>query len=191
VKRPFTSAHSMLLGTLYGILPIVNFLVLGYVLECASTAAKKHEELPKWEQYGRLFRRGFGALVIKFIWNIPTIIAAGIAGYNDDYFAVGIIAAGIFATIASYISSASLVRYAVEDEFSKAFTLSVLFSKIFQGKWLLAWLVVLLYTILLLIPTTLLSIVTLPTLVGPTLIGSVFTYVWLVMSMTIYGEAYA
>ena len=55
IKRPFTDFNKLSLGVLFLIIPyvsiITNFLVKGYRLEVAKTAAGKKSEMPKWRNF--------------------------------------------------------------------------------------------------------------------------------------------
>ena len=60
LKRPFLNTKSVLVGTLLGIIPVVNFTVIGYTL--ASTGLSKEQvgkdTLPEWNDYVELFKKG-------------------------------------------------------------------------------------------------------------------------------------
>ena len=53
LKRPFLDTRSILIGTILGIIPVLNFTVIGYTL--ASTGLTKEkvgkEALPEWTDY--------------------------------------------------------------------------------------------------------------------------------------------
>jgi hypothetical protein len=46
IKRPFSDFKKLLIGIVLSIIPIVNFIALGYQLNCAKTAMKKKYEHP-------------------------------------------------------------------------------------------------------------------------------------------------
>ena len=90
VKRPFLEFNKLGIGVVLLIIPLVNiitgFLVKGYRLESARTALNKKFEMPKWENFGSLFIKGFLSWVIWIIYMIPAIvlilIAVGPTLYN-------------------------------------------------------------------------------------------------------------
>src|SRR3989344_5954514 len=75
IERPFTNFKKFMLGLLFSLIPIVNFIAMGYELECAKTASKKQFQLPEWKNYGKLFKRGFLQLCIALLYMvIPGIL---------------------------------------------------------------------------------------------------------------------
>jgi len=89
IKRPFTDFNKLSLGVLFLIIPyvsiITNFLVKGYRLEVAKTAAGKKSEMPKWRNFWDLFLRGLLSWVIGVIYLLPGIILISISIGNVLY----------------------------------------------------------------------------------------------------------
>ena len=73
-KKPFTDVKKLLIGILLSIVPVVNFLAVGYMLETARKSMKKDTSLPEWEGWGDLFVKGLLSIVIEAIYFIPAAI---------------------------------------------------------------------------------------------------------------------
>ncbi|PIU41890.1 MAG: hypothetical protein COS99_03060 [Candidatus Omnitrophica bacterium CG07_land_8_20_14_0_80_42_15] len=74
----------MLIGGVLAIIPVVNFIVFGYVLKVLKDAKEgKEARLPEWEDFGALFKDGLTvfiivlayALIICIIWLIGILIS--------------------------------------------------------------------------------------------------------------------
>jgi len=76
LKRPFLNTKSVLVGTLLGIIPVVNFTVIGYTL--ASTGLSKEkvgkDTLPEWNDYVELFKKGLVSVLIGVILFLPAAL---------------------------------------------------------------------------------------------------------------------
>ncbi len=69
-----------LLACVLNILPIINFLVLGYMLEMIRRVEKRQiDSLPQWTSWGRLFLDGLRLFVVCVVWLIPFALFAGVA----------------------------------------------------------------------------------------------------------------
>jgi hypothetical protein len=76
LKRPFSDINKFLIGTLLGIIPIVNLTVIGYTLVSTGFTKIKLERdsLPEWKNYGDLFMKGLISGIIGFLLFIPVIL---------------------------------------------------------------------------------------------------------------------
>ncbi len=76
IKKPFLDIKSFLIGVALSILPIVNWLSLGYALECTGLTKRKVplNKSPDWADWGKLFVNGFLTFVISIIYFIPALI---------------------------------------------------------------------------------------------------------------------
>jgi len=76
LKRPFQDSKKLVIGSILGIIPIVNFTVIGYTL--ASTGISKENRgrdgLPEWGNYGDLFKKGLMAAIIGIILFLPAVL---------------------------------------------------------------------------------------------------------------------
>jgi hypothetical protein len=70
--------NKFIIGSLLGIIPIVNFLATGYMLKIID-AEPDEKILPSWEDWGTLFKNGFFLSLTFLIYGIPIIIAGAVA----------------------------------------------------------------------------------------------------------------
>jgi len=68
----------ILIGGILGIIPIVNFAVIGYMVEALRNVAQEMERpLPEWSGFGEKFVKGLMVLIIGFIYAIPIWLIMG------------------------------------------------------------------------------------------------------------------
>ncbi len=168
IKKPFTDWKKFLIGFLLGIIPIVNFIVVGYGLEIIRNVLNNNKKLPEWKNYGDKFVQGLLAMIIGVLYAIPLGIIAAIflgvpvmlqmmtiasTGMMDlsifSGLGVVLVVVAILAIITIITQRAAIVRYAEKKKFSSAFDFSVVFRKAFSGKFILAVIVSALYAIVL------------------------------------------
>jgi len=182
IKRPFTNFSKLLIGIIFSIIPIVNFIAIGYQIQCAKTAMSKKFMMPKWENFGKLFVTGVLGSVIVFIYSIPALvllllavatfisdpinfIASGGTGFNYETFAgsmtgpilVLLILGVVALALASLVGSSALINYSSSLKFKEGFRKTV-WRKAFNGKFFGTWLLAGIYGFLIaiilgLIPT--------------------------------------
>ncbi len=163
IKRPFTNFSKLLLGIIFSIIPIVNFIAIGYQVQCAKTALSMKFMLPKWENFGRLFITGVLGSLIVFIYSIPALIllllafttlianplefiASGGAGIESALAngvtgpVIVLLVLGIVALVlASLVGSSALVNYSSSLKFKDGFKRKI-WQKAFTGKFFGTWL---------------------------------------------------
>ncbi|MDD4878421.1 MAG: DUF4013 domain-containing protein [Candidatus Nanoarchaeia archaeon] len=168
-KKPFTDVKKLLIGILLSIFPVINFFSMGYMLETAKRAMKKEQALPEWDNWGDLFVKGLLSIVIEalyfmpalilgavFLWpamktSIPSLIAGqipDIAGVLTTTALSGMAAGGILALIALYITPSAIMHF-IRGKFGDAFSLGSVFRKAFKSQYAMAWLLFILYSMLL------------------------------------------
>jgi len=160
-KRPFQDFKSLLIGIVIMIIPIVNFIGMGYVLRCAKSAIRRDFKLPVWEHWGDLFVKGLVMAVIGIIYMIPAIIVLLITGLSIlpqlsgmisggvtpglmqiiSTGGIGILVTIIVGFIFGLIGSAAIIRYAEKESFGAAFEVGAIVKKAFTGTFFAAWLV--------------------------------------------------
>ena len=64
----------VLLGGLFSLIPIVNFVVFGAAVTYLKNVAEGREELPEWNEFGDLWIKGLLSTVALFIYFIPAWI---------------------------------------------------------------------------------------------------------------------
>jgi len=140
----------ILIGGILGIIPIVNFAVLGYVVETLRNVAQGLDRpLPEWSEFGEKFVKGLVVLIIYFIYTIPIWLlmgcfwvaalavgeevgtAVGTPGDIMSLFSIGVgCIGGLYGLIIGILSPAILVNYAVTGELGSAFRFGEIFGLI-------------------------------------------------------------
>ena len=160
VKRPFTDIGKLVLGIVISIIPIVNFMFSGYLLNVAKSAMKKDMDLPKWENWGTLFVEGLLAFVIGIIYmlpvvvilgglllvgglSVPGLIAGGMLGMAGVMAGLGIylVVLVIVGLVLGFLSTVALLTYAETRDFSSAFAFRDIIKKAFTGTYIVGFVI--------------------------------------------------
>ncbi len=137
----------IVIGGVLMFIPIVNFMVLGYMLEALKRAAEGREiPLPEWDDFGGKFMKGLMLFVIALVYTIPIwlvacvmwvlVFAATRTGSDTVMSLVGLLSTCasclyvIWVFIVWLIMPAAWIRYAVTGEFMSAFQFGELFNYI-------------------------------------------------------------
>jgi len=133
----------ILIGGVLAFIPIVNFMVLGYVLEALKRTADGIDiPLPEWDDFGGKFMKGLMLFVIALIYTIPIwlilCVISGltlVAGDNDTVASLAALLSTcamclylIWGIVIWIVTPAALIKYAVTGEFMSAFQFGELFS---------------------------------------------------------------
>jgi hypothetical protein len=164
IKRPFTDFSKLLIGIIFSIIPIVNFIAIGYQIQCAKTAMSRKFIMPKWENFSKLFITGILGSVIVFVYSIPALvllllavatfvvdpvsfIASGGTGFDPSVLSSGatgpvlvLLSLGVIAlALASLVGTSALINYSISLKFKDGFKKSI-WQKAFTGKFFGTWL---------------------------------------------------
>jgi hypothetical protein len=75
----------MIVGSVIILVPIVNFLSLGYFLRCINYGSRAIRELPDWCHLGEMFRDGCMALLIALVYIIvPLALVVLLMTINEN-----------------------------------------------------------------------------------------------------------
>lgn len=133
----------IVIGGILLIIPIVNFMVLGYMLEALKKTADGMDlPLPEWDDFGGKFMKGLMLFVIALVYTIPiwlvVCVATGLtafAGNNDTLgSAVALVSVCgnclslIWGIVIWVVMPAACIRYAVTGEFMSAFQFGEIFN---------------------------------------------------------------
>lgn len=198
---------------------VSGIFAYGYALLYAKSAAQNKHTLPEWKNWGDLFVKGILALVISVIYFLPvfiilvalfmpfmtnpiiqqaimqkadwnTIIALyglTMPSYVPVLFAVSI-ALYLFT---AYIIPLALMMFINKDRFGAAFQFKEICRRAFTGKYFVAMIVAVLYSVAvsfaLSIPVALLGF----TVVLPYVINGYMAMVLQLTMVSIYGQVYA
>ena len=76
----------VIIGAVLNLIPIVNFLSCGYLLELTGNATHDRHEMPAWENWGEKFVKGFFVFIITLIYMlIPLIIVWACGGWGTCF----------------------------------------------------------------------------------------------------------
>ena len=161
IKAPFQDpkwAERVAIGSLIGLVPILNFATQGYLLDYTRAVAYGQDvPLPTWDELARYWVRGLLAGVAGFIYALPAIIlfgigvvpiiAGAIAGEGVTVFAGLTSGCFVFALGALYLLfisvfwGAAYANYAMHEEFGALFALGRMKEKISQhgSEYFAAW----------------------------------------------------
>lgn len=168
IKRPFQDLRKLVIGIFLSLIPIVNLIAYGYILENAKSAMKKNYKLTEWDNFGDLFTKGLLFVVIGVIYAIPALLvlaftgltfgAAAIQGLVQSkaaflsalpVFGTGFILFAILAIIACFLTPAAVLNYVSKNKFSAAFEISRICKKACTKKYFVAWVLGMLYMLVL------------------------------------------
>jgi len=192
IKRPFGDFERLALGIVLEVIPIINFIAMGYQLECAKTAMKKNFKLPEWKNFGDYFVQGLVMTLIVLAYVLIPVILMAISGvgiapsFMKGNFAalggagIGFIASLLLLIVALYIIPVALMNYVKSGKIDSAFSFSEVLRKAFTGKYFVAWLVASIYGFILMVPLSFIPFI------GWAIAG----FIAGVTSMTIFGEVY-
>ena len=159
LKRPFSDLNKLLIYIVLSIIPIVNFIGIGYLIDVAQTSMKKQKRMPEFKDYARLFVEGIKSFIIGFIYILPVVILIAVSSvsmlaagshlankglllysiFTGMGFVVSIFAL-ILMFVLIYIATGAILRYAEKRSFSEAFNFKEIAKKIFTGKFFGGWL---------------------------------------------------
>jgi hypothetical protein len=135
----------IVIGGILLFIPIVNFMVLGYMLETLKRSADGMDiPLPEWDDFGGKFMKGLMLFVIGLVYTIPIwlvacviwalMFMAGAANSDTLMSLVGMLSTCatclylIWMIVVWVVMPAAWIRYAVTEEFMSAFQFGELFS---------------------------------------------------------------
>ena len=132
LNQPFKDREwlvKMLLGSVITIVPVFNFLSLGYFLRCIEHSWRGHHYLPGWDNWPELFKDGCMAFIIALLYlAIPLALGYLVALIP----AVGIALASIIIFIMGLIIPMAIANYAIRRIFKAAFCLGEIFYMVSQ-----------------------------------------------------------
>ena len=140
----------IVIGGVLVFIPIVNFIVLGYVLAVFKRVADGTDvPLPEWDDFGGMFIAGLTLFVIGLIYEIPVMLFSflhsglhvvellGVSGAGHGYNVMNIVrlldyctscSSVVWAILVVLVVPAALIRYAVTGHFVSAFQFGDIFS---------------------------------------------------------------
>ncbi len=215
IKRPFQDFKKLGIGALMYMIPwvsiITGFFSSGYGLECAKTAIKKKSKLPEWADWGNLWIRGFLVFLISVIYFLPLAllsvlfvgplilkIMGGILSSNPETFIEGLGSAGstlaflgLFAVLIAYILPMAIMFFVEKWKFGDAFKIGDVFKKAFTSKYFVAWIILIVYAMVIGLIVASLAAATTITVIIPLILMGFWNMALTITSMTVFGEVYS
>lgn len=171
IIRPFTNLKILIYVILLSIIPIVNFISIGYLIKCAKTASKKKYELPKLEKYGDLWGNGIVASILAGIFVLVLmafvlIILMPFSNYLEEvsifkFFSTSLLwgkfdyslkfSLAIYiipSLIATYFATSALINYSLKETYEAFFDFKTIFKKALTLRYLIPWIIITIYTLL-------------------------------------------
>ncbi len=166
IKKPFTDNKKLVIGFIVGLIPVVQLLNFGFGLSTAQRKLNGDDSLSEWGDIGGIIVKTIMAIVVGIIYMIPALIFGAIAltslfpvimsllvsGTADPNVifqsiagagAMVIIAAVLFIA-AAFVLPMALMHY-LKGGFSAAFSFGSVIRKALTGKYILSWIVVIVY----------------------------------------------
>jgi len=201
IKRPFSDLKKFIIGALLNILPIVNFLSMGYALKAGEMSLKKNRSLPEWTDWGNLFVKGLLAFILSIIWMIPALIlfligggtalASVIANQGTAAIVSAIVGGGIFMILGMiwmllviYVGPSVWLNFVSKGNFGAGLEFGTILKKAFNAKYFVPWLLGLVVTIIL---TFIGSIIPVASIV----LAPAASFASMVIILTLVGEVYS
>ena len=171
IKKPFGDIKTLVIGTVIGIIPIVNFLLFGYGLMTMKKVLSGKKELVEW-RFGSLVEmivllvKGF---VVSIVYGIPSaiVLVLGLGSIFSSFVsaaqqggdlnlvimqalfsgAIYLILWFILLLLAAFLLPMALANWLKEDSLMAAFSFGTVFKKAFRLNYIIAFIVVILYSI--------------------------------------------
>ena len=178
----------VVIGAVLNIIPIVNFLCAGYLIDVMKSAIKEQPEMPVWEAWGDKFIKGLVVFVISLVYMLIPIIIITIGGGIGSIFGRGFslmfLLALLIGLICWFMLPMAIACYATAGNLSAAFNFGAIITYIRAG--LSAYLSAYLLSVILMVALIIISLI--PVLGWIVCVFGGF-YMSCVLSL-LFGEAY-
>jgi hypothetical protein len=157
-------SNKLLIGMLVSIVPIINFALLGWVIDIMRNVSRREPQpLPEWGDFGEKFVKGAILFVVGLIYSLPALIITcplffvpftrGDFG-RDGQQALGSLIVGtallftcaiaIYALLLSFLMPAIYLNFARKGTFSACFELGAIWRIMSKnlGDYIVAWLII-------------------------------------------------
>jgi hypothetical protein len=114
----------MMMGSVITIVPILNFLSLGYFIRCINYGWRGIRKMPDWSNWSELFRDGLIAFGISLAYLIIPLILGSLMATIPG---IGIVLASIIIFIMGLIIPMAIANYALRKNIKDAFSFGEIF----------------------------------------------------------------
>ncbi|MDD4803015.1 MAG: DUF4013 domain-containing protein [Syntrophomonas sp.] len=108
----------ILLGTVITIVPILNFLSLGYFVKCIKYGWHGRNQLPDWNNWSELFKEGATVFLISLAYLVIPLLLGGMIALLPG---IGIGLAAIIIFIMALIIPMAIANYVLHRNIKDAF----------------------------------------------------------------------
>jgi len=197
IKLPFSDFNKLAIGAVLYIIPVVNLITgifaTGYILEAAKNAMNKKFTMPKWKGWGKLFVKGLLAVIITLIYFIPAMILLfiGLGSRITIFMPVMIVIGAIVGIVTFYFSPNAIMQFIHYNRFSAAFRFKDVIKRGLTGRYLIAWIIAVIYTVLIILIGSGISSLLSFTIILPFIITGFIQFIASITMLTIIAQAYA
>lgn len=125
LKRPFKDPKKAVIGSVLGMIPLVNLTVIGYSMESTGLTEDKvnRNDLPEWKNYFELFKKGLVAALIGGLLLLPAVaILLGTVGTVVMSPALSILCGGLPIETCDAIINGTVTDLQMEDWITQNWT---------------------------------------------------------------------
>lgn len=116
----------IIIGCVITIIPILNLLTLGYLINCLQSGLQGRMELPEWQDWGNLFKDGILALLIIIFYLLVPAVLFPLLSFIP---VIGAIIASILLLLAGLMVPMALARFTLRRNFADAFQVDVILAQ--------------------------------------------------------------
>lgn len=171
IKKPFQEPVTLAIGTVLGIIPLINLLIIGYAAHVAKGTLANQPLMPKWNVNNLVdyIIKAIVILVIEVVYLIPAIIVLSIGGATilatvmsaiaqggqidmtalllPTFTAGGIfvLLGGLLAILGAVFAVMGIMYYLKDGNLSAAFNINGILKKVLTVQFWLSVIVLLVY----------------------------------------------
>ena len=187
VKRPFQDLRTLFLGSLISWVPILNFVSIGFFLECIRKTWEGNNSLPEWVNWHEKFVDGIKAYGVLFVYSAAYLLIFFLSEYLLKGASIDLKSFSSTLTVAQIVPIFALILFAIigiiimikEKKFSSAFNPQKISSLLFNYKFMAS----LIIASVIWIALTALTITLIQLLMKIPVIGNLFVYIGLGFNM--------
>jgi hypothetical protein len=157
-------SNKLLIGMLVSIVPIINFALLGWVIDIMRNVSRREPQpLPGWDDFGEKFVKGAILFVVGLIYSLPALLLTcplfiapftrGDFGRDGQQAVASLFvgtalalscAIGLYALLLSFLMPAIYLNFARKGTFSACFELGEIWRIMSKnlGDYIVAWLII-------------------------------------------------
>ena len=161
--------NKLLIGMLVSIVPIVNFALLGWVIDIMRNVSQRQANpLPEWDNFGDKFVKGAILFVVSLIYSLPLLLIScpalflpftrgdfsregqeALAGVIAGTGLLLVCAISVYALLLSFLMPAIFLNFARKGTFAACFEFGEIWRIMSRnlGDYIVAWLIIIVVSI--------------------------------------------